>query len=382
MVDESPDFQQRHIQLEQELNRYRRMFAASRARHDEYEAIFNLLGDFGFGYRVEADGTFVREWLSASFVRVTGYEIADLDSRDDWYRLLHPADISRAEAFKQALLLGKDMLDEFRLVNRQGQIRWIRYMMHPVYDQAGEQVERVYGAGQDITDEKAIQGQQAQFITNAMHELSHPVSSILMRLYLMRKQPEKLDEHLDALQPVAAQIRRMIEDMRDVSYLDRSLVTLELRKLVLQDLIADVVRFREAEAVDRQIQIALELDPQPLTIHADNAQLARALENLVTNVIDLTPSNQTVTIRAFLAPPFYAVCEIEHLREEVEDEHPSVAFHPFSRPSQGRITHTGLELTITRRIIDLHGGDISLSINDEDCGIFTIRLKLAASADD
>lgn len=381
-MDKSLDFQQRIAQLEQELERYRQMVAASHERHAEFETIFNLLGDFGFGYRVEADGGFVREWLSASFERVTGYEIADLDSRDDWLRLLHPADSSRAEAFKQSLLLGNDMFDEFRLVNRQGQTRWIRYMMHPVYDQDGGQVVRVYGAGQDITDEKAMQTQQAQFITNAMHELSHPVSSILMRLYLMRRQPEKLDEHLDALQPVGEQIRRMIEDMRDVSYLDRRLVTLELYELVLQDLVTDVVRLRTAEASERHIQLALELDSQPLTIQADRGQLARALENLITNIIDLTPDHQTVTIRVYPAPSLYVVCEIEHQREEIEDEHPSVAFHPFYRPSQGRITHTGLEMTITRSIVELHGGDITLSIDDENCGIFTLRLKLTVSDND
>jgi signal transduction histidine kinase len=270
------------------------------------------------------------------------------------------------------------MVDEFRIVGALGETLWIRYMMRPVWDQHQTQIVRVYGAGQDITDERAVQAQQAQFITHAMHELSHPVSSILMRLYLMRKQPEKLDEHLDALHPVTEQIRRMIEDMREASYLDRHLVTLELRDLVLQDVMSNVVRDHAAGATDRSIHVDLELNPEPLTVHADDEQLTRALTHLVNNAIVMSPAFEAINIRVFPALPLYAVCEIEHRRQEVDDEHPSVAFHPFSRPSQGQVTHTGLELSIARSIIKLHGGDIALTTDEGHRSVFTVRLKLAA----
>ena len=380
-MGDSSDLHQRIAELEQQLKQSRQLVAATRARRAEYDMIFSLLGDFGFVYRINAEGAFVREWLSGSFEQVTGYEIATLGKVNDWFDLLHPSEMDRATEFKDALLSGNQMMDEFRIVDGQGETRWLRYMMQPVWNRNRTQVVRVYGAGHDITDEQAIQTQQAQFITHAMHELSHPVSSILMRLYLIRKQPEKLDEHLNALHPVTEQIRRMIDDMREVSYLDRRLVTLELRDLMLQDVMRDVIRTHSAAAANRQIQIDLEMDPDPLPLHADVERLTRAFKHLITNVINVSPTEENIKIRVYPALPHYAICEIEHQREAVEGENPSVVFHPFSRPSQGHITHTGLELSIARSVIKLHGGDLALAIGDGNRGIFTVRLKLAGAGE-
>ena len=120
-MDDSSHLNRRIAQLEQELNHYRQLVAAARARWTEYDAIFGLLGDFGFVYRVDADGAFVREWLSASFEQVTGYSIDQLPKIDDLLGLLHPADAERAADFKNAVLLGNPMADEFRLLDEQGE---------------------------------------------------------------------------------------------------------------------------------------------------------------------------------------------------------------------------------------------------------------------
>jgi len=145
---------------------------------------------------------------------------------------------------------------------------------------------------------------------------------------------------------------------------------------VLQDILTNVV---QDHARERSVQLNLELNPEPLAIRADDEQLTRALANVIGNAMNMSRAHETIKVRAYPVLPLYAVCEIEHGRENVDDEHPSVVFHPFSRPSQGHITHTGLELSIARSIIKLHGGDIALIVNEDGISVFTIRLKLAAA---
>jgi PAS domain S-box-containing protein len=339
-----------------------------------------MIDDFGLVYRVEPDNSFFREWVSPSFVRITGYSHDDLDKHNGWHQLFHPDDAPRIDTMLNAVLLGNEMVDDCRIITQQNQTRWIRFALRPVWNTSRQRIVRVFGVGHDLTEERAIQSQQAQFITYAMHELSHPVSSLLMRLYLMRKQPEKLEENLDALQPVGEHLRRLIEDMREASYLERQMITLDPRDADFQQLVSYAMQIGAEEAHVLDVQLTLESHPHQLIVRVDGEQLVRAISNLIINAIHNTPHGETVSVRIQHIAPLYAVCEIEHTRPEHYEESPSIAFHPFHRPSEGHITHTGLELTIARSIIRLHGGDVTLTVNDENCGVFTVRLELSPTS--
>lgn len=378
-MDASADLNERIARLEQELQRHQKLVAAARNRLAEYRAILDMIDDFGLVYRIEPDQTPFREWVSPSFERVTGYKHDDLDNRNGWRQLFHPDDVSRVETMMNAVLLGNEIVDDCRIVTKQNQIIWIRLSLRPVWDDNDQRVVRVFVVGHDLTEERAMHSQQAQFITHAMHELSHPVSSILMRLYLMRKQPEKLNENLDALQPVGEHLRRLIEDMREASYLERQMITLNPRETEFQRLVQYAAQLAENEVGKLDVPLQFNLHPEPLLVRADGEQMTRALSNLIINAVHNTPRDKTVTIRVQPILPLYAVCEIEHGRSEPHDGSSSLAFHPFHRPSEGNISHTGLELSIARSIIRLHGGDVTLAVDDLNCGVFTVRLELSTT---
>jgi PAS domain S-box-containing protein len=69
----------------------------------------------------------------------------------------------------------------------------------------------------DISQDKILQDQKARFIANASHELRTPLTNVKTRLYLIRRQPEKLEEHLRVMELVANRMKTLIEDMLDVS---------------------------------------------------------------------------------------------------------------------------------------------------------------------
>jgi two-component system, OmpR family, sensor histidine kinase VicK len=348
---------------------------------ERYNRVFDIMNEFAFFFQVEADGSLVREWWTKAFEIITGFDTEEIDTRGGWFYLVHPEDREHAlELVKTAKLNSDNKTSEIRIVTKQGDVCWLRVVFSSIWNESHERVMQIYGAGQDITREKALQAQQARFVTHAMHEFSHPVSSILMRLYLLRKQPERLSEHLDALQPVADHLRRMIEDMREYSSLEQGGISLQRREMALQQLLHSVISAQEEKLENSNIRLITQMPDAPVEALVDMDRIQQALSRLLLNAINLTAPGQEITVQLLNEPPdqpTHAVIILRHKGKVKDPDQPSIMFHPFYRASEGTFSHTGLELTIAREIIKLHGGSIEFRTEDGDINVFIIKLALA-----
>lgn len=346
-----------------------------------YNRVFDIMNEFAFFFQVAADGSLIREWWTKAFETISGFDTREIDAQGGWFYLVHPEDRDYAlELVQMAIVRGDSKTSEIRINTKQGDVRWLRVIFFSIWDERHERVTQIYGSGQDITQEKALHAQQARFVTHAMHEFSHPVSSILMRLYLLRKQPERLSEHLDALQPVADHLRRMIEDMREYSSLEQGSVSLQRREIALQPLIHSVINAQEEKLEINDIQLAAYMPDAPLEAFVDMDRIQQALSRLLLNAINLTPTGHEIAVQLMGEPPdkpTHAIIILRHKGKALESDQSSIMFHPFYRASEGTFTHTGLELTIAREIIRLHGGTIEFRTESEDFNVFIIKLMLS-----
>src|SRR5689334_13993638 len=64
----------------------------------------------------------------------------------------------------------------------------------------------------DITTEKELEEQKARFIANASHELRTPLANIMTRLHILKKQPEKYDDHVAVISRVTQEMSELVED--------------------------------------------------------------------------------------------------------------------------------------------------------------------------
>jgi PAS domain S-box-containing protein len=117
-----------------------------------YRVLSELASDYLYSMRVDPDGSMVREWVTPSFTRVTGYTTEELFDRASRPSLVHPDDMPRALQQQAQLLAGEPVTAEMRLVTKSGDVRWIRNYARPIFDQHGGRVVRIDGAVQDITD--------------------------------------------------------------------------------------------------------------------------------------------------------------------------------------------------------------------------------------
>ena len=130
------------------------LFEALRASEERYRAATELASDYAYAFRVEANGTFMLEWVTEAFTRITGYRSEDIDGRGGWVSFTYSEDLPIALRHMQALLSGQRSVSEFRIVTKTDEIRWVREISRPVWEEARQRTIRIYGAAQDITERK------------------------------------------------------------------------------------------------------------------------------------------------------------------------------------------------------------------------------------
>ncbi len=117
-------------------------------------ALPDIDADFSYALRIESDGRLVIEWVTEAFSYITGYEPQDIVAPHILSHLIHPDDIERAKAHFNTLLEGHPHVNEFRIITRDGALRWFRDHGQPEWDEAKGYVVRIYGKTQDITTQK------------------------------------------------------------------------------------------------------------------------------------------------------------------------------------------------------------------------------------
>jgi signal transduction histidine kinase len=191
------------------------------------------------------------------------------------------------------------------------------------------------------------------FVAIASHELRTPATSVYGILKTLSDRGEELtDELRDELLRVGVEqgqrLRRLLDDLLDLSRLDARAISVEPRPVVLKTALADVVRGALPTGVDVELDI-----PDDLAAVVDPVVLDRVVSNLVTNAA------------RYGAPPIRIAAKQRdrHLRVSVEDAGPGVpkalegrVFERFARG--GGQTGYGLGLAIARAYAQAHGGDL------------------------
>lgn len=253
----------------------------------------------------------------------------------------------------------------------------------------------------DISEEKRLESQKAQFIANASHELRTPIANMKTRLYLMRRQPEKLEENLQIAEIVTDRMRRLVEALLDLSRFEHGQIPVTRRLTQLQPLILEVFTLQAPEAEKRTQTLSHELPSEPLYAQVDSLRFSQVITNLVTNAIHYTLDGGQIRISLRTEMAMMPVATDEEMETNpdaqrepiltaligVHDNGPGIPtrilpniFKPFVRGSE-LSNGVGLGLAITQEIVELHKGLITVESSPETGTSFYVRLALANAND-
>jgi PAS domain S-box-containing protein len=111
----------------------------------------SLISDYTYGCRVGPDGELGGIWAVGDLLRITGYTLDELEQGRRWQDVIHPDDLPIMMGQLGEVLKGESPMVEYRIIRKDGEIRWMRGHVRPVLDEQTGRVVRIYGAVQDIS---------------------------------------------------------------------------------------------------------------------------------------------------------------------------------------------------------------------------------------
>lgn len=138
------------------------LIAALRARDAHDRLIAELTAEFALALRRDPEGSMLLEWVTAAFPTVTGYTLEELWAAKGMLPPTHPDDVSIVRKYNECLMTLGAAEDEWRILNKAGEIRWVRVRGRGLRDLDDGPFTCFVSAVQDITDRR-----------RAAHDLGH-----------------------------------------------------------------------------------------------------------------------------------------------------------------------------------------------------------------
>jgi signal transduction histidine kinase len=214
------------------------------------------------------------------------------------------------------------------------------------------------------TAQQAIES-KSQFISMVAHELKIPMTSIRGYADLIRQGTvgEVSDGQVQFLDTIRNNVDRMadlISDLSDISQLESGRLKIEPRPLPLADCVRTPIADLRPQIDEKDHSIHLEIPDGLPMIYADPNRLIQILTNLISNANKYTPSGGKITIRAQQLDDQLRVSIIDTGigLSEADQDHLFEQFYRSENPDVREQVGWGLGLYVTRRLVEIMGGEI------------------------
>jgi len=375
---------------------FRDVTEARRARkeledtNEIFRIIATLTSDYAFVCDVREDGSLLRKWMTKSLSRVLGVVPEVLDPGFNWAHYVHAEDWELVRHQASRLLNGHATVIDFRVVTAEKRTRWLRGYVKPVWAPGSKRVVRLYGAAQDVSEQKQLVRSLAkakdvaesanraktEFLANISHEVRTPMNGIIgmTELALTTGLTAEQAEYLRNIQTSSYSLLTILNDLLDFSHLEANKLTLRSGPLdvcnIVESLLQTYTHLAEEHGIGLRCELAKNL---PEVLIGDSIRLRQVLSGLVDNAIKFSSGGEvavwvrTESCRSSLEGSKSGVRQVK-LLFEVEDQGIGIAaedqeriFDLFSQVdgSYSRIKGgTGLGLALARQVVELMGGEI------------------------
>lgn len=202
-----------------------------------------------------------------------------------------------------------------------------------------------------------------EFSADLAHELRTPISNMLTQTHVVLNQSRSAADYRDSLSSNAEELQRLgktISEMLFLAQTENGLALPSVEKLNMAQECQALLEFYEALAEEKEVTLRCEGDA---VVIGDSLMFRRALNNLLSNALRYTPSHGTISIK-IKAAQAGTVVTVENDGKEIPIEIQPHLFDRFYRADKSRkkseSDSAGLGLSITRAIMQAHGGSVSV----------------------
>ena len=222
-----------------------------------------------------------------------------------------------------------------------------------------------------------------EFLAILAHELRNPLATLNMTLAILRRKtnitPEELVQRSDVMSRQIAHLVRLVDDLTDVTRVDKGKVELQASPVELNSLVKDALEMTAAAIQARSHAVAFTPTPEDLWVHGDASRLLQVVGNVLQSSAKYTPEHGRieVTLRTIGTR---ALIDIKDNGAGIDAEMLPQVFGMFVQARSRSTDHQaglGVGLTLADRLVRDHGGTISVVSDGLGHGSqFTITLPL------
>jgi signal transduction histidine kinase len=233
----------------------------------------------------------------------------------------------------------------------------------------------------DITGERREKRQREEFVAMMTHDLKSPLTVIMGYVQaLLGEMPEKVDASLHLfvreMDKSAGKMLSMIDDVLDAYRLEAGLLHVERRPCNVRTLLEGCCSDGEREAVVHGSAFFSEIRPDLPQLNLDGKQITRVFANLIGNAVKFTPRRGTIRVSSDLQDGFLLV-EVSDTGIGIPPDEVPRIFNKYFRAAGAKgFKGTGLGLTISKAIVEAHGGSIGVESQAGQGSRFSVLLPL------
>ncbi len=403
--------------LEQEKADGKRIRDAYAQIEKEQAAMENIQAAMGSGpwsMEFDKDGKMVSCTWSETFRNMLGYEEKEEfpDKLESWSELLHKEDRERVlNAYWDTILdyTGEKTYNvEYRILTKHAGWRWFHAAGRLSRREDGSPITFV-GLFMDIDDEKKMKEQlekqkidlqdalavaqhanraKTTFLNNMSHDIRTPMNAIIGFTSLAAAHIDNIEQVQDYLGKITTSsnhLLSLINDVLDMSRIESGKVKIEEKETSLPEIMHDLKTIVQADISAKQLEFYIDTaDVVNEHVLCDKLRLNQILLNLLSNAMKFTMPGGIVSVRiiqkgtASDGRVSYEF-QIKDTGIGMSDEFQRHIFEPFERERTSTVSGiqgTGLGMAITKNIVDMMGGTISVVSQEGKGTTFTVSLQL------
>ena len=226
---------------------------------------------------------------------------------------------------------------------------------------------------------------KSQFLARMSHELRTPMNAIMGFTDLLAEEAEGPlgESYLDYVLHIregGQHLLALINDVLDLSKIEAGRLELSCSEIGVADHLAEVLRVVKSLPGASKLLFAGHL-PKELAVYADRTRFKQVFYNLLSNAVKFTPEGGTISIEAVKQNGCVAIAVADTGVGIPLEEHRAIfdEFHQVSSTSRGVKEGSGLGLSITRLLVELHGGGIQVESEPGKGSRFTVTLPCSGA---
>ena len=279
-----------------------------------------------------------------------------------------------------------------RRTDRSGGEAWDMVTRLPLLDR-GNATVGVIAIFRDVTEQVRAKAKiddevrrRDQFLAMLSHELRNPLGAVVSATAMLKAADAKDHTHertIDVLERQSRQMARLLDDLLDASRVTQNKIELRRRVVDLRLVATEAADAVRPQAQGRNLELILDLAPEPLWVLGDATRLQQIQINLLSNAIKYTPRGGRVKLTAAPDGNGAAIIRVSDNGAGIPSHMVDSVFDLFVQ-ARHTLDHSdgglGVGLTLVRALVEMHGGTVTAHSGGDGRGSeFTVRLPLTSA---